>query len=113
MPGNDIQRGDLLWAVDPFRDGDTGRPWVVIGTEDAPFSERQYICLSLSTKTWYEDRIPLDESDLLHGGCPEKSSILPWSVGSIAADDVEKTLGRVHKQTVDEAAEQLRSFIGV
>jgi hypothetical protein len=41
-------RGDVVVAFDPFTDGSSGRPFLIVGHEKTPFHEEQYIALSLS-----------------------------------------------------------------
>lgn len=105
------ERGDVVVALDPFRDGSSGRPFLLIGHEKTPFHGEQYIMLSLTTRTWYEERIPLDEADWVEGGAPRSSSIMPWSVNSIDSDLIESYQGRLRNGIVDEATAQLSEYV--
>jgi len=82
-----FERGDVVWGVDPFKQDSHGttespdggvapRPWLVISTEAVPFHPEQYLCLTLTTRTWHEDAIPLAADDWVAGGAPAESSIL-------------------------------------
>lgn len=108
-----ISRGTIVYADDPFKEGDTGRPWVVVNTSDVPFHGEQYVALTLSTKTWYDDRLPITDADLLDGGLPRDSSILPWAVASIDPEDIDRKLGRLKADVVDEAVWQLVRYLGI
>ena len=78
------ERGDVVVATDPFSDADArGRPFLVINNESMPFHGEQYIALSLTTRTWHDERIPLDEEHWREGGAPKSSSVIPWSVNAI------------------------------
>ncbi|QCS43980.1 type II toxin-antitoxin system PemK/MazF family toxin [Natrinema versiforme] len=105
------ERGDVVVALDPFRDGSSGRPFLLIDYEKTPFHGEQYISLSLTTRTWYEERIPLDEADWEEGGAPRSSSIMPWSVNSIDSDLIESYQGRLRNDIVDEATAQLSEYV--
>lgn len=105
------ERGDVVIAIDPFKDGSSGRPFLVVGRETTPFHGEQYISLSLTTRTWYEERIPLAADDWVEGGAPRSSSIMPWSVTSIDADLIERYQGRLEEGVVDEAAATLSEYV--
>lgn len=91
-----FERGDVVWGVDPFKQdlttnhetslgdgGVTPRPWLIISTDAVPFHPEQYICLTLTTRTWHDESIPLSAEDWVEGGSPEGSSIMPWSIAAI------------------------------
>lgn len=107
-------RGDVVLAADPFREENTaGRPFLVVSTPETPFHGRQYIGLSLTTKTWYEERIPLGDNDWQEGGAPENSSIMPWSVLSVRDELIERRQGTLHDDVVEDALDTLGGYIGL
>lgn len=87
------ERGDVVVALDPFKDDSSARPFLIINDSETPFHGEQYIALSLTTRTWYEERIPLAEGDWIDGGAPRSSSIMPWSVNSIDSELIEHYQG--------------------
>ncbi|MDZ7730795.1 MAG: hypothetical protein U5K37_07585 [Natrialbaceae archaeon] len=56
-----------------------------------PFHGEQYILLTLSSKTWHDDRLPIEDTDLLEGMLPQESSILPWAVTSIGDSEITRS----------------------
>lgn len=104
-------RGDVVVAVDPFKDEGAGRPFLVISGEETPFHGEQFICLSLTTRTWYERRVPVDEDDWTVGGAPVSSSIMPWSVNTIKREWIEYHQGTLRDEVVGEAVAQLVSYV--
>lgn len=106
-------RGTIVFADDPFKGDDASRPWLIIGTEETPFHGEQYIALTLSTKTWYDERVPIDDDDLVDGGLPKDSSILPWAVASVEATRIDRELGVLDEVIVDEVTGRLGSYIGL
>ena len=106
-------RGTVVYATDPFKSGDAGRPWVIVNTPDMPFHGEQYVVLTLSTKTWYDDRLPIADGDLPEGGLPKDSSILPWAIATVDHGDVDRKLGRVDESVVDEAVWALVGYLGI
>lgn len=92
-----FERGDVIWDVDPFKqepvsdtnqtegetDGVAPRPWLVISTDSVPFHPDQYLCLTLTSRTWHDDSIPISTTDWETGGAPEDTSIMPRSISAI------------------------------
>lgn len=79
-----LPRGAIVYGEDPFKDASSGRPWLIINTPEMPFHGEQYIALTLSTRTWHDERLPLDTDDLLEGGLPQESAVLAWAVASLS-----------------------------
>ena len=105
-------RGDVVVANDPFSDDETaGRPFLIINRSKTPFHGEQYIALSLTTRTWHEERIPLDEGDWAEGGAPESSSLMPWSVNSIKTEWIDYRQGTLRENVVAEAVAQLIDYV--
>lgn len=108
-----LPRGTIVYGMDPFKDADSGRPWLIINTPEMPFHGEQYIALSLSTRTWYDERLPLDADDLLEGGLPRESAVLPWAVASRSPSGIDRELGRTTEDVVNEAVATLGSYLGI
>lgn len=105
-------RGDVVVATDPFKDDDTeGRPFLVINRSGTPFHGEQFIALSLTTRTWHDERIPLTAEDWLDGGAPESSSIMPWSVNSTKREWIDYRQGTLQEDIVDRAVAQLAGYL--
>lgn len=105
------ERGDVVMAADPFEHTESGRPFLIVSTEDTPFHGEQYIAVSLTTRTWYEDRIPLTADHWLEGGAPKSSSIMPWSVTSLKHEWIDTYQGRLRSDIVDRTASSLADWI--
>lgn len=107
----------LLWAYVPYvlsayqllREA-VNRTQIAI---PGPFHGEQYIVLTLSTRAWYDERLPLDADDLLEGGLPQESAILPWAVASLGPDGIERTLRRTTEDVVDGTVVTLISYLGI
>lgn len=106
------ERGDVLFATDPFKDAETaGRPFLVINRSTTPFHGEQYIALALTTRTWHDERIPLSDEDWVNGGAPDSSSVMPWSVTSVKEEWVDYQQGTLRESTVDRAVSELLGYI--
>ena len=88
------ERGDVVEAGDPFDESKPTRPFVIVNTEAHPFDGEQYVALTLTTRTWYEETIPLTDEDVLEGGMPKRSYLVPWGVVSLADEDILERFGR-------------------
>ncbi|WP_336361942.1 hypothetical protein [Halalkalicoccus salilacus] len=81
---NALKRGHVVLAPDPFKtDDEATRPWVVVTTKSHPFDGDQYVVMGLTTKTWYEARLPLETDDYRHRRASRESSIVPHAVASL------------------------------
>lgn len=100
-----FDRGDVVWGIDPFKqeqgddddqltgetDGVAPRPWLVSSTDAVPFHPEQYLCLTLTTRTWHDDSIPVATADWKEGGAPKDTSIMPWSIAAIQHEFLDTT----------------------
>lgn len=103
-----FERGDVVFGADPFKEGVTARPWLIINNhEGREFHGQQYIALTLTTRAWMEGLIALPDEMWLKGGTPDESRIVPWGVQSLGREDIEYWQGRLYKAIVDEAVTQL------
>jgi mRNA-degrading endonuclease toxin of MazEF toxin-antitoxin module len=109
---DDLERGHVVLAPDPFKpDDDATRPWAVINNEQHPFDKQQYIAMGLTTRTWYEERIPLREGDYSHRKAPENSSVVPHAVASLTPALMTDYVCRVRDEPLDRAAETLTEYL--
>ncbi|MFC6724020.1 type II toxin-antitoxin system PemK/MazF family toxin [Halobium palmae] len=105
-------RGDVVWSSDPFRDGSRGRPWLVVGTDDAPFGDEQIICLALTSKRWHEESVTIGPDGWKRGDAPVESSVMPWSVAVVDRADIEYVVGEVTDSIVRRSVDQLVTYVG-
>lgn len=105
---DDLARGHVVLASDPFKpETDATRPWVVINNEHHPFDKRQYIVIGLTTRTWCDERIPLQENDYRHRSAPQQSSLVPHAVASLQPRLVTDYVCRIRNEPLDRAVETL------
>lgn len=105
------ERGDIVETSDPFTDEKPSRPFLIVNTDAHPFHGDQYVAVTLTTKSWYDETVPLHADDFIEGGVPEKSAIVPWGVVSSGHDDVVDWFGRVEEGPVDRAVERLVEYL--
>lgn len=102
------QPGDVAYGADPFKGAAAARPWVIVSNhEGRPFHGEQYVVLALTTQTWLDGLVELEESDRLRGGTPRESRIAPWSVQSVSREDIDYWQGRLDTAVVRSAVSSL------
>lgn len=109
---DDLERGHVVLAPDPFKsDDDATRPWVVVNDERHPFDKQQYVVMGLTTQTWYDERIPLDEGDFRHRSAPRDSSVVPHAVASLKPALMTDYVCRIRDSVLDRAVETLVEYL--
>lgn len=105
------ERGDVVLATDPFKSDPRGRPFLVVNHPSTPFHGEQYITCALTTRTWYDERVPLSDEDWREGGAPASSSVAPWSVNAIRSEWIDRYQGRLRSSVVDDVVAHLVRYI--
>lgn len=103
-----FEPGDVVYGSDPYKGAGAGRPWLVVSNHrDRPFHGEQYVVLALTTRTWMDGLIDIDDRSWLRGGTPDESRIVPWGVQSVASDDIDQWQGRIEEALVRDAIDAL------
>lgn len=105
------ERGDVVEAGDPFNEEKPSRPFAIINTEAHPFDGEQYVAVTLTTRTWYDETIPISDDDFLDVGLPKDSFLVPWGVVSLSHDDILDWFGRVRSDPLDDAVDRLVGYL--
>jgi hypothetical protein len=104
--------GDVVYGADPYKGDSAARPWLLVSNHASqPFHGEQYIGLSLTTKTWYDGLIDIDDDAWIHGGTPDESRLIPWAVQSIGRADIDHWQGRLADDVVETAIEALTAYL--
>lgn len=111
-PFDDLKRGHVVLAPDPFKpDDDATRPWVVVNNDDHPFDKQQYVVMGLTTQTWYDERIPIEGDDYRHRNAPRGSSVVPHAVASLKPALMTDYVCRIRDEPLERAVEQLTEHL--
>ena len=109
---DDLKRGHVVLSPDPFtRDDDSTRPWVVVNNQNHPFHSEQHLVMGLTTRTWYDERIPLTTDDYRHRTAPRKSSIVPHAVASINPTLITDYVCQIRAEPLDRAVSTLLEYL--
>ena len=109
---DELERGHVVLAPDPFtRDTAATRPWLIINNDRHPFDGEQYLAMGMTTRTWYDARIPLTAADFRHRQAPKSSAIVPHAVASIAPELMTDYICRVSAGPIDRAVDRLFEYL--
>lgn len=96
-----FQKGDVVWAPDPFRQGTNPRLWVVLVADPLPYPGEEYICAALTTSNLPQNYEIGD--DWVAGRDPDKPSYCsPWVVATIKHDAIANPQGNVTDAFTDQ-----------
>jgi hypothetical protein len=56
------ERGDVVWGPDPFKQGESPRPWLILNNERHPFGDEEYMTVTITT-TPHEGGVAITEDD--------------------------------------------------
>lgn len=107
-----LKRGHVVLAPDPFKpDADATRPWTVVNNEHHPFDDQQYVVMGMTTRTWYDERVPLTDGDFRHRRTPRDSAIVPHAVASLRPRLMTDYVCRIGDEPIDRAVEMLVEYL--
>lgn len=105
------ERGDIVWADDPFKDGeDAGRPFLVVSNDHHPFVDEQVSVVALTT-TPRDAAVPLADDAVTIGGLPRESYVAPWLTFTRDERHIERRLARVEQEFVDAIIDELLTYL--
>lgn len=84
---------------------------MVINNEHHPFDKNQYVVMGLTTKTWYDERVLLDETEYVHRRAPYDSSIVPHAVASLQPALMTDYVCRIRDGPIDRAVQILLGYV--
>lgn len=108
-------RGDVVYGADPFDNGKDARPWLIVSDGSHPFYGEQYVALTLTSKSWYDDGFELRDDHWVRGGMPEDSKVVTWGLASPDHDDLDhdRWQGTLKATAVDSCVERATDYMGL
>jgi len=109
------ERGDVVFGNDPFDNAKSARPWLVVSDDSHPFHGEQYITLTLTSKSWYDDGFELGDGHWIIGGMPADSKVVTWGFGSLGHDDLDhdRWQGTLEATAVDSCFRRAIGYLGL
>lgn len=87
--GRKYEVGDVVWTVDPFKSGNAiSRMFAIVSTRTHPFEGEQFVGVTITT-TDHMVAHPLQDAYWTHGGTPKQSYLLPLSIHSPRATNIQ------------------------
>ncbi|SEH63240.1 hypothetical protein SAMN05192561_11615 [Halopenitus malekzadehii] len=85
---------------------------LVLGSPEFPNHGVQFITVLISTKTYHEDSLTLQNDDYDDDPLGERSHVLPWSLVTLnSAADVDHYLTSLVDERTEDVASQLIDYI--
>lgn len=82
-----VQRGDVVWAPDPFKSGTRNpRPWLVVSADHLPYPDEESIAAALTTQSHHSGSFAVPSEAWVRGEPGTQSHVLPWSVATLKND---------------------------
>jgi len=102
-----FDRGDVIWHPGLFKT--SGRPWLVLSTDNHPFHGEEYLVVGITT-TPRPAAIELSTTAWELGGLPKDSYVSPWFVTTIKHSDIEQGIGRVSADACTTILQDVRDY---
>jgi len=113
MPDDGTNRGDVVWARDPFREGSNPRPWVVVASSSLPYSAEDSVAVALTTSSHHTNSLQLSADAWAYGNPDRQSYALPWSLATLKTDtDVVGHQGAVTEPFTNRLTARVCSLLG-
>lgn len=81
------ERGDVVWAPDPFKsDGGNPRPWLVVAADALPYPDEESITVALTTQSHHPGSFAVPSDAWLRGEPGTQSHVLPWTIATLKDD---------------------------
>jgi len=107
-----IQNGDIVWSDDFYKDGDAGRPLLVVGTVEMDAHGMQYVCVALTSRTYHERSIEIQEQDYEDAPLPLESHALPWVFQTLSREHLRRYKTCITDEKLDAIIEAASHYIG-
>jgi len=107
-PDPSFDRGHVVWHDGLFRQ--SGRPWLVVSTDDHPFHGEEYLVTALTT-TERADAIELADDGWDVGGLPRTSYVSPWFLTTLKHADVDRGVGELADATLNSVLEEITGYL--
>lgn len=67
--------------------------------------------MGLTTRTWYDERVPLEQDDYRHRAAPRDSAIVPHAVSSLGPRLMTDYVCRIRDEPLDRAVGILTRYL--
>lgn len=103
-----FNRGHVVWHDGLFRG--SGRPWLVVSSDDHPFHGEEYIVVGITTSD-RPGETELTEDAWLVGGLPRSSYVAPWFLTTLKHADIDRGVGELTEETTKSVLDDVRGYL--
>jgi hypothetical protein len=104
-----FEQGEVWWGPALHKSSAAYRPWVIVSTATHPYSHEECVVLAMTTKE-HPEGIPVPESEWVTGGSDTKAFVSPWYPTTIKQRDFDNQQGRLSRDLVVDAIEELHQY---
>lgn len=108
----DLSNGDVVWSEDLYKEGDAGRPLLVVGNAEMADHGMQFVCVNLTSRTYHDHSIAIDEGDYENAPLPLESHALPWVFQTVSREHVQRYVTSITDEKHREITNEARSYLG-
>ena len=103
-----FDRGHVVWHDGLFRG--TGRPWLVVSSEDHPFQGEEYIVVGITT-TDRPGETELTDDAWSVGGLPRSSYVAPWFLTTLKHAEIDRGVGKLTEEVINNVLNDVRGYL--
>ncbi len=105
------ERGDVVFAPDPFKPSDNPRPWLILSADPMPFPG-EFLCAAL-THSEYPANYEVQDEHWVKGGLPpdEGAYCSPWLLATIKSGQIRFRQGRLTEGFTDEMTQDALDYL--
>lgn len=108
----EIENGDIVWVNDLYKEGNSGRPALVVGNTEMPDHGQQFVAVNLSSRTYHAHSVEIDAADYAGDALPLETHALPWVFQSLSREHLQSYITCLTAEKLEEITEAARSYIG-
>lgn len=108
----ELSNGDVVWSEDLYKEGDAGRPLLVIGNAQMADHGMQFVCVNLTSRTYHENSIAIREDEYEDAPLPLESHALPWVFQTVSREHVQRYVTSLTDEKLREVTDEARSYLG-
>lgn len=108
------ERGDVVWAPDPFKTGSGNpRPWVVVSADQLPYPGEESIAVAFTTQSHHPGSFAVPSNAWVRGEPRQQSHVLPWTLATLKDDlHIVGRQGTVTDTFTDRVTTATISYLG-
>lgn len=108
----EVRNGDIVWSDDFYKDGDAGRPLLVVGNAEMADHGIQFVCVTLTSRTYHDRSIRIEDAEYEDAPLPLESHALPWVFQTLSREHIRRYVTSVTDGKLEEITEEARSYLG-